>query len=1257
VSTERSPSFSTAPATSPSKQKRSSSLLYRTCLCGSVVYCCVVAALFWSRTSGTQAYSPVSGTALALLDEENPEALCLAARQPKSLLVEVPFTQSDAASLEIAVSLWEQTWPCYRKQPSRPDLLLAFNGNLSEPDHAGLMSRLRAVTARRVIRECFGRVTIESAYLSGADDTYDKRRLTANWTVGPNNLFVHFLELAAARGYRYMAQLEPDVFPLRPLWLEQMQCLATHSSAWVLGSPFLSLCAHDSKTRRCQELGDTIRFHINGNALYAVGDAAFRAYWARAFAGKLSLWPFDLALHLYARTLPEAAQRRLAIKLRPHPFILNYGAEPLTASAAAAMASSQAVTTDAAVTSLSRSGSNTSRQSGALSAPRLESGALPMLRRASTNTYLVHSSWGMAQLRTRGAQGFAALGLADPSGGQLSNQATKAVVEDSGAMAPPADIKSPLLRLARTLSDSEDRLILTFVTKLYDPLCRNFVAHLRRIRLRNYLLTTFTASYHRELEARGEQPYLHELPSLTSDGSDVFASHDFFLINSARYSVLTMLLRAGIHVFSLDLDVVLLRNPLPFVWQLPFDLLLQSDARDAASLSEASPYLLRDRLHLPNTTSRVTYVNGGVFFARGTTAVARLFEDTWSMASQDLGGLNEQDCLNRMLIVSSLRWAPLPPYLFPNGYVYFRRPVRDPPPSRASSLRMTATRADVEEGSSSGPVLVHCNWINGIAAKRFLLREALLWTGDDARDSSRANGRLLVYSMGNSAEERTLGAQMHAFAAALALATQTNRTLVLPSFFVIPNRRHAAVSSLEVSLSGSTLVERAFAEARDAANAGRRGFTYLFEYAALLRYFPDHRESSVLRMMPQLPLSEILPMSDELNRQTSPATGGGIMDAAEPAREEGEFTESLPAAFFNTSEREGGLSRWLTERQAMPILHINGLHRARIRELLLDSSQLASFAVKLRMALKPAPELRVISHHIVTKIQSHISAARNQNAHQQHVHQQQSTQQQHAHHSDGAHRRMQHAKHASGRNGAGLGRRPLFAGESESESKKDYDAEFGGLTQMIGDGVSEGTGVGAASHNSHNMHGGYMAASRNGFEHVEEFNCIHVTRAELASVERLEAAAAPLSLTVPTLLVQEIGEPGREATHHERDSVGSNWLREPLPASAASVFTAPLHVGDFYPYWDEVEVHDETLERTLAYDLVQQLVCSAARRVQGSTRSTFVRGVCHWRESRALSSTRTGTRAASGRGRGVSGLGTPAAARIFDVCSNFTRET
>ena len=74
-------------------------------------------------------------------------------------------------------------------------------------------------------------------------------------------------------------------------------------------------------------------------------------------------------------------------------------------------------------------------------------------------------------------------------------------------------------------------------------------------------------------------------------------------------------------------------------------------------------------------------------------------------------------------------------------------------------------------------------------------------------------------------------------------------------------------------------------------------------------------------------------------------------------------------------------------------------------------------------------------------------------------------------------------------------------------------------------------------------------------------------------------------------------------------------MRAPLPAAASKVFAAPLHVGAFFPYWDAVEVHDAAGWRTLAYDLIQQLVCSAARRVHGNAGSEFVHGVCHWRRA------------------------------------------
>ena len=69
-----------------------------------------------------------------------------------------------------------------------------------------------------------------------------------------------------------------------------------------------------------------------------------------------------------------------------------------------------------------------------------------------------------------------------------------------------------------------------------------------------------------------------------------------------------------------------------------------------------------------------------------------------------------------------------------------------------------------------GPVLVHCNWINGIAAKRFLLSEAMIWGDGGASVSGNrgGDGSYLAYMVGKGAEQRTLGAQVRALVTALA---------------------------------------------------------------------------------------------------------------------------------------------------------------------------------------------------------------------------------------------------------------------------------------------------------------------------------------------------------------------------------------------------------------------------------------------------------------------------------------------------------
>ena len=62
-------------------------------------------------------------------------------------------------------------------------------------------------------------------------------------------------------------------------------------------------------------------------------------------------------------------------------------------------------------------------------------------------------------------------------------------------------IFTPTLTLTLTLN------LTRFVTTTYDALCGNFVLHLRRLRLTNYLLVTFDASQQERLLSRGEEYY------------------------------------------------------------------------------------------------------------------------------------------------------------------------------------------------------------------------------------------------------------------------------------------------------------------------------------------------------------------------------------------------------------------------------------------------------------------------------------------------------------------------------------------------------------------------------------------------------------------------------------------------------------------------------------------------------------------------------------------------------------------------------
>ena len=209
---------------------------------------------------------------------------------------------------------------------------------------------------------------------------------------------------------------------------------------------------------------------------------------------------------------------------------------------------------------------------------------------------------------------------------------------------------------------------------------------------------------------------------------------------------------------------------------------------------------------------------------------------------------------------------------------------------------------------------MHCNWISGLAAKRYLLTEAGLW----GIPAAPASGRYLTYDVGERGDALSLGGQLRALLAAMEFARHTNRTLVLPRFFIRSGPEGGP------------------------ARGSERSFAYLFDYAVFAARYPRHREHVVLK-------------------QLRPLRDGNSTARAPPLA-----TSSLLA--------------WLTTStsQAEPVLHLgtsNGPWTRGASGSVLAGDAISAFPsdTESAAALQPAPELRSIALHVVHSLRAYAS--------------------------------------------------------------------------------------------------------------------------------------------------------------------------------------------------------------------------------------------------------------------------------------------
>ena len=208
------------------------------------------------------------------------------------VVVIIPFVASQVDLLERGIWLWSHPdfSPCSLGPSSfsGKSVDLIFQITRSFEEFPGLQERLQQALQQGA-RHCFGRVEFRSMNLHPDQDQYDLQQ----YSPGPSSMF-HLLftsEDLAAR-YSHFLLMEPDVRAIRPGWVQALQQEVALSSVdfWQKGSvPYYSTFAGN--------------LHINGNAIYKLGDQEFNCFLEREIAVQYPS-SFDHSIHKTA-LLPE----------------------------------------------------------------------------------------------------------------------------------------------------------------------------------------------------------------------------------------------------------------------------------------------------------------------------------------------------------------------------------------------------------------------------------------------------------------------------------------------------------------------------------------------------------------------------------------------------------------------------------------------------------------------------------------------------------------------------------------------------------------------------------------------------------------------------------------------------------------------------------------------------------------------------------------------------------------------------------------
>lgn len=230
---------------------------------------------------------------------------------------------------------------------------------------------------------------------------------------------------------------------------------------------------------------------------------------------------------------------------------------------------------------------------------------------------------------------------------------------------------------------------------------------------------------------------------VSSDSS--WGTKDFRLKTHFKTRVIKECLSWNYSAVISDVDIVFFKNPIPYFTCPSCDIEITND------ISEG---------------------NSGFYLARPTKAARLLHQKAWDIAMKSGASTSNQKALDRtmesMIKKKTIKVRDLPKEQFPNGVQYFEQ----------------GHRYFTGHNPCKECVIAHNNWILSKNAKTYRFKEAGLWQVDTDQYYSSLSRKYLMYDnphvMEQEKESRKL--EENALYAALHLAHQLNRTLILPQF-------------------------------------------------------------------------------------------------------------------------------------------------------------------------------------------------------------------------------------------------------------------------------------------------------------------------------------------------------------------------------------------------------------------------------------------------------------------------------------------